>query len=61
MATGFGAKQAEQLGYILDLMPDLNVYAAKFSFKLPGEEDAMTYLLASSVPWPTPRSGKPKN
>jgi hypothetical protein len=40
MAKGFGAKQAEQLGYILDLMPDLNVYAAKFSFKLPGEEDS---------------------
>jgi hypothetical protein len=64
MAKGFGAKQAEQIGYILDLMPDLNVYAAKFSFKLPGEKDSddifigLISTLADAQIWKTQKLAK---
>jgi hypothetical protein len=64
MAKGFGAKQAEQLGYILDLMPELNVYAAKFSFKLPGEKDSgdifigLISTLADAQIWKTQKLAK---
>jgi hypothetical protein len=33
MAKGFGAKQDEQLGYVLVLIPEANAYAAKFSLE----------------------------
>jgi hypothetical protein len=34
MAKGFGAKQDEQLGYILVLLPEVHAYAAKFSLDI---------------------------
>jgi hypothetical protein len=50
MAKGFGAKQAEQLGYILDLMPEVHAYAGKFSFDFPGmKSDEMFIGIVSTV------------
>lgn len=37
MAKGFGTKPDQQLGYVLDLMPEVHAYAAKFSMEFPDQ------------------------
>jgi hypothetical protein len=63
MAKGFGAKQAEQLGYILDLMPEVNAYAGKFSFAFPGDDSGDIFIgivstLADAQIWKTQKLAK---
>jgi hypothetical protein len=63
MAKGFGAKQAEQLGYILDLMPEVNAYAGKFSFAFPGDDSDEIFIgivgqLADAQIWKTQKLAK---
>ena len=38
MAKGFGTKPEKQLGYILDLMPEVHAYAGQFSLDFPGND-----------------------
>jgi hypothetical protein len=63
MAKGFGAKQTEQLGYILDLMPEVNAYAGKFSFAFPGDDSGDRFIgivstLADAQIWKTQKLAK---
>jgi hypothetical protein len=63
MAKGFGAKQATQLGYILDLMPEVNAYAAKFSLDFPGNSPDEIFIgivstLADAQIWKTQKLAK---
>jgi hypothetical protein len=63
MAKGFGAKQATQLGYILDLMPEVNAYAAKFSLDFPGNSPDEIFIgivstLADAPIWKTQKLAK---
>jgi hypothetical protein len=63
MAKGFGAKQAEQLGYILDLMPEVNAYAGKFSLDFPGDNSAEMFIgivgqLSDAQIWKTQKLAK---
>jgi hypothetical protein len=63
MAKGFGAKQTEQLGYILDFMPKVNLYAAKFSFDYPGNTSEGKFIgvvstLADAQIWKTQKLAK---
>ncbi len=63
MAKGFGAKQAEQLGYILDLMPEVNAYAGKFSLDFPGGDHDDIFIgivgqLADAQIWKTQKLAK---
>jgi hypothetical protein len=63
MAKSFGAKQAEQLGYILDLMPEVNAYAGKFSFAFPGDASGDRFIgivstLADAQIWKTQKLAK---
>ena len=39
MAKGFGVKLERQLGYVLVLMSNVNVYAAKFSLNFKGSKE----------------------
>jgi hypothetical protein len=63
MAKGFGAKQVEQLGYILDLMPEVNAYAGKFSLDFPGDDSAEMFIgivgqLSDAQIWKTQKLAK---
>jgi hypothetical protein len=63
MAKGFGAKQVEQLGYILDLMPEVNAYAGKFSLDFPGNGPDEIFIgivgrLADAQIWKTQKLAK---
>jgi hypothetical protein len=61
MAKGFGAKQDEQLGYILVLMPENSAYAAKFSIKFRGSDEkfiGVTNILEEAQTWKTQKLAK---
>jgi hypothetical protein len=54
---------AEQLGYILDLMPEVNAYAAKFSLDFPGNGPDEMFIgivgtLADAQIWKTQKLAK---
>jgi hypothetical protein len=63
MAKGFGTKRTEQLGYILDLMPEVNAYAGKFSLDFPGDNCDEIFIgivgqLADAQIWKTQKLAK---
>ena len=54
MGKGFGQKADKQLGYILNLMPEFNAYAAKFSTDFrgqPGPFIGITSMLDQAQIW----------
>lgn len=53
MAKGFGVKPEKQLGYVLDLWPEMGVYAAKFTLDQRGGEPyiGITNMLEQAQVW----------
>jgi hypothetical protein len=61
MGKGFGVKQDEQLGYILVLIPEVNAYAAKFTFDFDGSGEkfiGITSMLEEAQTWKTQKLAK---
>jgi hypothetical protein len=60
MGKGFGRKSEEQLGYLLLLMPELKVYAAKFSIDDGSQEEfiGITNSLEDAQIWKTIKQAK---
>lgn len=55
MAKGFGTQPDRQLGYVLNLMPEVNAYAGKFSLEFRGEKGPFIGIvgdLESAQVWP---------
>lgn len=61
MGKGFGTKAKQQLGYVLDLMPQVHAYAAKFVMDFPGDEGpfiGITSELSEAQIWKRPKLAK---
>lgn len=61
MAKGFGVKPDQQLGYVLELIPEAHAYAAKFSLDFKGEKGpfiGITNLLEDAQVWKSPKQAK---
>ncbi|MBE9079157.1 hypothetical protein IQ241_17935 [Romeria aff. gracilis LEGE 07310] len=61
MAKGFGTQTDQQFGYVLDLMPAVNAYAAKLSLDFRGEEGpfiGITSELEEAQVWKNIRQAK---
>ena len=55
MAKGFGIQPDQQLGYVLDLLPEAHAYAGKFSLDFRGEKGPFIGIvgdLESAQVWP---------
>ena len=61
MTKGFGNKPDKQLGYILVLMPEMKVYAAKFSLSMRGGREpfiGITNMLKEAQVWSNTQEAK---
>lgn len=61
MAKGFPIKPDKQLGYILVLMPEMKVYAAKFSLNMRGSKEifiGITNMLEEAQVWSNRQEAK---